>query len=115
MPRTSNVDVIRALYAAFARRDLPAVVAALSPDVRIDQSTELPWGGRYLGHAGMQEFTTKLVHHVASTVTVERFIDSGDRVVAIGRTAGTANATGKTFEVPIAHVWTLADGKVVAA
>ncbi|HEY3724801.1 MAG TPA: hypothetical protein VGN59_15720 [Acidimicrobiia bacterium] len=38
-----------------------------------------------------------------------------DRVVQRGRTAGTVRASGSTFDVAEVHVWTLRDGRVVAA
>jgi len=34
-------------------------------------------------------------------------------VVAVAYTRGIARATGKEFEVPAVHVWTLKNGKVL--
>jgi uncharacterized protein len=110
---SSNVAVIERLYEAFRRRDLPAIFALLSEDVEIYQSSALSWGGSYRGHDGAATFFTKLVTASTSTVTVERFVDAGDHVVAIGWTRGTANASGAAFDVPVAHVWALRDGRVV--
>jgi hypothetical protein len=59
----------------------------------------------------MMQFFATLVQSIASAVELERLIDAGDHVVAIGRTRGTVNATGAAFDVPIAHVWTLEGGK----
>jgi hypothetical protein len=39
-------------------------------------------------------------------------ISAGDHVVAVGWTHGTVNATGAAYNVPIAHVWKLRDGRV---
>ena len=108
----SNVAVIEGIYDAFRRRDLAAVFARLGDDVAVYQSSAVPWGGTYRGHEGAATFFTRLVESVTSTVTLERCIDAGDHVVAIGRTRGTANGTGTPFDVPVAHVWTLRDGKV---
>lgn len=107
-----NVHVVQRAYDAFARRELRTILSLLHEDVEIRQSTEVPWGGAYAGHAEAAAFFGRLVHHVTSVVSVERYIDAGDHVVAIGRTRGTANATGKAFDVPISHVWTLQDGLV---
>lgn len=49
---------------------------------------------------------------MTSKVTLERFVDAGDHVVAIGRTAGTVNATGRPFELTISHTWEVRDGLV---
>ena len=104
------VDVVRELYAAFARRDVAAVLRLFSPEIEIVQSSELPWGGVHRGHEGAQAFFGKLTAAINSTVHVERMIGSGDRVVVIGWTRGTVNATGAGYDVPIAHVWEVRDG-----
>ncbi len=109
----SNVEVVRRIYDALRRRDLPAALELVAPDLEIYQSSEVPWGGDYRGREGMQAFMHTLVAHVQSAVALERFIDAGDHVVAIGRTGGTALATGEAFDVPLAHVWTLRDGLAV--
>ena len=108
----TNVEVVQRLYEAFARREIRTILRLLHEDVEIFQSSEIPWGGRYTGHAEAAAFFGKLVQHVTSTVTVERYVDAGDHVVAIGRSRGTVNTTGKAFDVPVAHVWTIQDGLV---
>lgn len=114
MPRSPrpNVMLVQRAYEAFFRRDIRAVLHLLHPDVEIRQASEIPWGGAYTGHADAAAFFGKLVSTITSAVTLEGFIDAGDHVVALGRTRGKVNATGKTFDVPIAHVWTIADGLV---
>ena len=114
MPRSprSNVTVVQRAYEAFFRRDIRAVLQLLHPDVEIRQATEIPWGGAYTGHAEAAAFFGKLVSTITSAVTLEGFIDADDHVVALGRTRGKVNATGKPFDVPIAHVWTIELGLV---
>lgn len=104
------VLLVQQVYEAFRTRDVPTVLRLLSPDMEIVQSEELPWGGRYHGHAGVQEFFGKLLANITSTVTVERFIDSGSHVTVIGWTRGHVNATGAEFDVAIAHVWRVNGG-----
>jgi len=108
-----NVTLVRSLYDAFRRRDIEAVVGALDPEVEYVQSDEVPWGGHYRGHAGVVEFFQRLTSTVDSRVEHERFVDAGDHVVAVGHTQGKVLATGKEFDVPAVHVWTLRNGKVV--
>jgi ketosteroid isomerase-like protein len=110
-----NVQVIWQIYASLQLGDIPTVFGLFSPEIELLQSEEVPWGGAYRGHEGAQEFFDKLTRHVTTAVLLERFIDSGDHVIAIGRTQGTVNATGVAFDVPISHVWTLKDGLVVQA
>ncbi len=108
-----NVALVRRAYEAFARRDMPTVLEIFAPDVELTQSDEIPWGGTHHGLDGVATFFGKLTGAVASVVTIERLIDAGDTVVAIGRTAGTVNASGVPFDVPVAHVWTIRDGRAV--
>ena len=105
-----NADVVRRIYDALSARDVPRALALVAADVDIRQSEEVPWGGAYHGHDGMLRFFATLTTTITSAVTVERFIDAGDHVVAVGRTRGTVNATGAPFDVPFAHVWTIAGG-----
>lgn len=111
----SAVQVVREMYEAFARRDLPRIFSLLSPQIEIVQSEELPWGGTFRGHEGARLFFGKLTTHLYSTLELERFIDSGDHVTAIGWTTGSVNGTGATYRVAIAHVWQIAGGQAVRA
>ena len=106
-------QTIEALYEAFRRRDMSAIFRLLSPDVEIVQSEKLSWGGRYNGHDGARQFFGKLGSHINSTLAIERMIDSGDHVAAIGWTEGTVNATGVAYRVPISHLWQVRDGLIV--
>jgi uncharacterized protein len=107
-----NVRVVEQVYEAFAKRDLPAIFGLFTPDIEISQSNEVPWGGTYRGHEGARQFFSKLTQAINSTVSLERFIDAGDRVVAVGRTRGSVNHTGGHYDVAIAHVWTVSDERV---
>ncbi|MFT0701818.1 nuclear transport factor 2 family protein, partial [Citrobacter meridianamericanus] len=44
--------------------------------------------------------------------SIERLIDGGDSVVAVGRYAATHRRSGKSFEARVAHVWTVEDGRI---
>ena len=104
-----SIAVVRAVYDAFATKDIPRIISLFSPDVELAQSTEVPWGGEYHGHEGALKFFGILTQTIKTVVSIERYIDAGDTVIAIGWTRGTVNATGARIEVPIAHVWTIND------
>jgi uncharacterized protein len=106
------VQVVKEIYEAFARRDVAKVFSHFAPDLEIRQTSALPWGGVYQGHAGARIFFERLTQHINSTVTIERIIDAVEHVVIIGRTAGRVNATGAVYDVPLAHVWRVRDGLV---
>lgn len=107
-----SVTVVRRLYEAFAAQDLDTILAVLDPDVVMEQTPELPWGGTYRGHDGAAQFFGALVGTITSVVTPEVVFAAGDDVVQAGRTAGTVNATGAPFDIAQVHVLTLSRGRV---
>jgi ketosteroid isomerase-like protein len=109
------LDVVTRIYAAFAEKDLDAIVALTSPDIVVTQDPALPWGGRYEGHEGLGRFSMALLGAIESEVTVHEIYEAGDNVVQYGRTAGIVLSTGRHFDVPECHVWTVIDGKAVEA
>jgi ketosteroid isomerase-like protein len=60
-------------------------------------------------------FAIALVGSIDSAVEILAMFEAGDRVFQYGRTRGTVRATGVPFDIPEVHVWTLDDGKVMAA
>jgi ketosteroid isomerase-like protein len=111
----SNVNTIQAGYAAFARQDIPAVLAILDPDIVWDSPASVPTGGVFHGHDGVLGFFKGLGDGYAELhVEPADWLDAGDRVVALGRVTGIGAATGTTVDVPFAHIWTVRDGRAVA-
>lgn len=110
-----NIAIVQSLYADFAKGDTAALFRNVSPDIRIRQSAELPWGGEYHGHDGLRQFFANLTRHLNNTaLPIDRYLDSDNHVIAIGRTQGTVRANNKPFDVPLAHIWTLEDGLATA-
>ena len=107
-----NVGVVRRSYDAFSRGDFPAVLEMMDPEIEWVDQDSLPWGGAYRGHEAfgqhMQRFGANFEEF---RIEPRDFLDAGDRVVVLGRFAG--RAAGGEFDVGLAHVWTLRDGKAV--
>jgi ketosteroid isomerase-like protein len=110
----ANVEVVLSCYRAFARRDVPAIMQMVDPDVRVTQTELLPWGGEYHGYAGVAKFLEKLTSCVHCMVEVEEAFPADDRVVMKGRTHGQVRANGAEFNIAVAHIWTLRKGKISA-
>lgn len=107
-----NVEIVRAAYDAFARGDIPSVLAAFDPGVEFIPSDAFPHGGLCRGHEEMVAyFQTFATTYEQLEVQPDEFLDAGDHVVALGHERGRAN--GMSFVTPFAHVWTLRDGKAV--
>lgn len=110
---SKNVDVVSALYEAFGRRDVPAIVALIGPEFALTQTELLPWGGHYTGVEGLRAFFERLFENVESRVQFDEYVEAGDVVVAIGRTRGHVRANGTAFDIRAVHVWTVRDGRAV--
>lgn len=111
----SNLKIIHQLYEAFASDGLDRVLELCDPECVVTQDDRLPWGGRHEGLDGVATFGALLGGTIHSTITEDALFEAGDRVVQYGRSRGTVLANGASFDLPEVHVWTLRDGKVVAA
>ena len=113
MPQ-EDIAVVQSVYEAFRRRDVQGIFALLHPEIEIYQSEWVPWGGKYKGLEEVGYFFSKLAETIESRVEPDLFIDDEEgHVVAIGHTQGIVHATGREFEVPAVHVWTIREGKAV--
>jgi ketosteroid isomerase-like protein len=112
-----NVDLIRAIYDAFAAGDVPGVVALMSPDMVWNEAENFPYadGNPYRGpQAILGGVFARLGSEWDGFASVpEEFLDAGDTVVVLGRYRGTFKATGLALDAQLAHVWRVADGKAV--
>jgi ketosteroid isomerase-like protein len=109
-----NADVVRTGYAAFAAGDIPGVLSLFAEDLVWSTPTSVPFGGVYAGPQGAAEFFTKLPQNFAELIVQpERYLEAGDSVVVPGRHKGRS-LSGRGFDVPFVHVWTLRNGKVTA-
>jgi ketosteroid isomerase-like protein len=116
MPQT-NVDLIRGLYAAFAKGDLGAVLAAMDPAIEWNEAEGHPFGtgSPFIGPQAVVNgvFLRLATEWTGFQAAPERFFDAGEHVWATGRYAGACNATGRTLHAQFAHLWTVRDGRAV--
>ena len=52
----TDIEVVRAVYAAMAERDFDRLFELVDPACVITQDPALPWGGRHVGHDGLATF-----------------------------------------------------------
>src|SRR6266498_2824152 len=116
MSEQSNVEVVRAMYDAFRRGDVPGVLSHVDNSMvfTILGSPSIPMVGVRRGLAGVREFFDELAKTLEfSTFDVHDFIAQGDRVVALVHYAGKNKNTGRSFDAQSAMIWTIRDGKAV--
>ena len=113
---TTNAEIIAEHYAANDRGDLDGMLAPFADDVRWTEAAGFPYAGTYIGPDAVAENVFARIQEDWDdyTVAIDEIVDGGDVVVGIGTYSGTHRQTGRFFAARVAHVWRLADGKVVA-
>lgn len=111
---SSSAEVVRGVYDAFGRGDVPAVVGAMADDIEWFEAEGMPYGGV---HRGPETVVQKVLAPIAAdvegfTVTPEEVIASGDTVAVVVRYTGTGKATGRSLDLPVTHVWDVREGKI---
>jgi ketosteroid isomerase-like protein len=109
-----HVDTLRTAYDAFARGDVPTVLAVLAPDVSWTEADGFPYAGTYVGPESVltHVFMRLGTEWEGYAAVPHEFVAEGDTVVALGTYSGKYLATGKSFSAPFAHVWKFRNGRV---
>ncbi len=113
-----NVEVVRQIYEATARRDTGKVLSLYDADVEWVMAHhprgEMFGGGSIRGHEGLRawfhawyEAFDEFEHNC------EQLIDAGEHVVSVGVDRGRGRESGIVVEQRLAAAWTVHDGKVV--
>lgn len=112
-----NKDIVNAVYEAFGRGDVPAVLGALDPEIQWKEADNFLYadGNPYVGPQAVAEGVfQRLVADIEGFTVVHQNLIEGDDTVAVeGRYRGTMKATGSPVDAQFVHVWSLRDGKVV--
>ena len=112
---TENVQVVRNMYDAFGHKDEARLRQLLHPDVEWIQCAGFPGGGH---RHGVDEVLEKVFASLRSDwndwrVEIEEYLDAGDVVVALGHYAGTHATTKRSMTAVFAHVYNVANGRIV--
>jgi ketosteroid isomerase-like protein len=110
----SNLEVVRRMFAAFADRDLGAMLPELDPDVVfLPVTANLTTGGvPYRGHDGMAQYLADVAGVWPELrLFPEDMRELGDVVVVLGRVL--ARGGGMILDRPTGWLFTLRDRKIV--
>lgn len=112
-----NIEVVRQIYEAFGRGDIPAILDHLADDVEWEygvNSTSVPWLQPRRGRQGASKFFEYL-----GTLEIHKFVpktmlQSDDVVVVLADFEATVKETGhRIAEEDEAHIWHFDGGQVV--
>lgn len=116
MSADDNIKTIMAMYEAFGRGDVGAILGALTDDVdwaADTSSTAAPWYGERHGKQEVGSFFQAF----ASSMDVEEFTPltyatNDDSVLAVVRCRAKSRASGKSIDMNLHHYFRFTDDKV---
>jgi ketosteroid isomerase-like protein len=112
-----NLEIVRGIYAAVARRDAEAAFDVYAEDIVWDVSSSrrvVVMDPLYQGHEGVRRFwRDALAVFGEIDLDVQELIGAGDQVVAVIHEREIGRSSGAPVTSSHVAVWTLADRKVV--
>ena len=109
-------DIVRDMYEAFGKGDVPGVLGSLDKDVTWTEAEGSTYADEnpYTVETVAPRLFQRLIDDIPDfRVVPANFIEGGDCVVVEGRYQGTAKGTGARIDAQFVHVWELRDGRVV--
>ena len=115
----SNVSVVRDIYAAFGRGEVPVVLGAFDAKIEWRQAEGNPYEPSGKAWVGPDAVLQKLFMRLGAewdgfVVHPKVFHDAGATVVVEARYTGTYKSSGKALDAQVCHVWKIRDGKVTS-
>jgi ketosteroid isomerase-like protein len=110
----TDIDVVKATFAAFAARDLDTVLAHSDPNIEFWAVTGERAGRDepYRGHPGLREYFRDVARMWEELrLTPKEFRAAGDFVLVTGKVS--ARSRSRTVTGSTGWVWRVRDGKVV--
>ena len=107
----TEIEVLKQVYAAINRNDIPAAVALLHPEIERIEPPGFPTSGTYRGR-------TEVTAHLSNgrntwaegTCEPERFLASGDKVIVFLHVRVRLKDHTEWIDAHIADVYTFRDG-----
>jgi ketosteroid isomerase-like protein len=110
----TDTEVVKATFAAFAARDLQAVLALSDPDIELTAVTGAHAGRTdpYRGHDGMRQY----FRDVAAVweelrLTPREFREDGDLILVTGKVS--ARSRSRTVTGSTGWIWRVRNGKIM--
>jgi uncharacterized protein len=110
-----NLDIVKTMYEAFAKRDINSIISLLSADVIWEEpaNPHNPAAGRRVGIEGFLKWLN--IGRATEEIIVlnpSKFLSDNDTFAVIGYTECLAKTTGKKYATDFVHVITIKEGKI---
>jgi hypothetical protein len=110
-----NIQIVQTVYLSFSKRDIPAILAMLSPDVEWSEPSNPlnPAGGTRRGHSGFLEWA-QIGNQSEDILILEprQFLAQDNTVAVVGYMKCRAKSTGKVYESDFVHLVTIKNGQI---
>ncbi len=107
--KNHNVATVQAIYAAFGRGDIPAILEQVSEDVAWDYGladSGIPWLAARRGRAGVAAFFESLAGFQIQRFEIKAVLGEGELVLALIELEAIVPHTGRRVTDPAeVHVW----------
>ena len=112
-----NVSLLKNLYNAFGRGEIPIVLGAMSPDIRWSEAEGNPYMPSGEALVGPDAILNNLFMKLGAewdgfSIHPKSFHDAGESVIVEVRYSGVYKATGKSIDAQACHVWDVKSGKL---
>ncbi|MET7300794.1 nuclear transport factor 2 family protein [Embleya sp. NPDC005575] len=109
----SPTDVVRGLYEALRKGDVPGVLAKLAPGVIVDEPNQLPYGGVHRGReVFVQSILGVMMGYADVAITDAQVFEGPAGAVGILTGTLTAHTTGEEFALTTVEIHQVEDGTV---
>lgn len=114
MSDAENLQIVAAVYEAFASGRVDDVVQHYAPDVITRDAISLPYGGVHHGPEGALNKIHKMLEVWKDIdVRIDARTAGDDHVICYGSWTATGTRTNLRVTVPLLEVWKFANGKIV--
>lgn len=116
MSEEINIQAIKKLYEAWAKRDIKVILSQQTEDTEwsvAGSADKIPWAGPWHGRDGVEKYLKLLTESLQTEkYEVLEYFAKSDKVVVFGFQKGKAISSEKSYEIDFVHVWTLRDDKI---
>ncbi|MEO8436338.1 MAG: nuclear transport factor 2 family protein [Pyrinomonadaceae bacterium] len=117
MSEQENTALVQQAYDNFKNRDIDGLLSLFSEEItwELPEMDGVSYGGKRAGLEEVVEFFAMLgMSQEPLRFEPREFIAQDDRVVCLGSYDWRVRETNREFSSDFAHVFTIADGKIVA-
>ncbi len=108
----SPAQTVRGFLQAFQDADLEGCLAVMDPDIVIEHSPGLPYGGRFQGAEGFGGFVEKMLARMEAAPLSFEVHDAGPFAVSRIEARFTSRESGRSFDMPLVELYWVSNGKI---